>query len=121
MSETLDICCTFKVTVVKREAGSIGSEYTVNGVRSPRLKLVVGKTYKFEIDAKGHPFYITTNAIGGTRRMDGALTEVHKDSDNGIEVGVVTFTPNNNHVGKPLYYQCNYHRLMGYKLLIVEK
>ncbi len=114
--ETLEKCCRFKVRIVPKETES-GNEYTIDGMRSPRLILYIGEIYIFEIHTPNHPFYITTHAIGGTRKMEGALNI----ADNGTEVGELEFMPQDSLIGKKLYYQCDNHKIMGYKVVVKKK
>ena len=95
----------FKIGTTKVSEKS--SVYTVNGVKKPRILLEVGKTYTFEIDTPGHPFYITTDATGGHNNLKGSLI------DEAVEKGTVKFTPNKEQRGTKLYYQCNFHKTMG--------
>ena len=115
--QTIEKCCAFKVRTIPKETGS-GVEYTIDGARSPRLILYVGMVYIFEIQTPAHPFYITTDAIGGTRKLEGALSI---PDNNGTESGEFEFKPTSNMIGESLYYQCNIHKLMGYKITIKNK
>ena len=110
---------TFIVSISKQSSG-LGYAYTIDAVRTPRLTLIVGKTYKFKVKSKDHPFIITTDPIGGNRNMKGALEEVHKDDKEGILNGIIEFRPTANHIGKSLYYQCNWHISMGHKIKVVS-
>lgn len=114
---TIEKCCDFKVKAIPRLIES-GDEYTVDGVRSPRLILEVGKVYIFNIHTPNHPFYITTHAIGGTKKLEGAVIS----PDNvGIENGELEFMTTLEMVGKKLYYQCDIHKSMGYKIEVRKK
>ncbi len=101
----------FKVQVASASSGH-GSVYVVDGIESPRLYLKVGITYQFNIDTKGHPFYITIHAMGGTHKMEGDIL------GKAVEQGILEFTPEDSHVNFELYYQCNYHLKMGYKIIV---
>ena len=87
--------------------------FTPNGFsNNPTVVLYRGGTYKFKINATGHPFYIkTTNTIGiGDQYNDGV-------ENNGAQVGIVTFkvpfdAPNT------LYYQCQNHAAMAGTIII---
>ena len=113
---------TYTVTVASkttnhRYSGSgSGSAYYLNGIESPLLTLLPGKTYRFDqADASnsGHPFrfyldankntsYATNVTTNGTAGSGGAYTEIF----------VTETTPSS------LYYQCSAHSLMGYALSI---
>ena len=85
------------------------NEYLVNGVKSPRIYMKVGVTYQFDVNTKGHPFYITTDAMGGTNFQRGGITEP-------TEKGSFEFTPTSDMIEMKLYYQSDYYQMMGYKL-----
>ena len=82
---------------------------------NPTLYLNRGKTYKFSVNASGHPFYIkTTTAIGGTSNAynNGVV-------NNGAAVGVVSFKVPFS-APKVLYYQCSNHSAMRGTIYIVQ-
>lgn len=95
------------MSVLKVEVGE--GVYLVNGVESPRIYLTVGRTYTFEVNARGHPFHITTDARGGTGFQRGAITQA-------VERGSFDFTPTSEMINMKLYYQCDLHPGMGYKI-----
>lgn len=81
--------------------------FTPNGFsNNPTVVLYRGGTYKFKINATGHPFYIkTTNTIGiGDQYNDGV-------ENNGAESGTITFTVPIN-APDNLFYACQYHQTM---------
>ena len=80
---------------------------------TPKLNLVSGNSYRFEIDTPGHPFYITTNSVGGGNNLIGALGF---PNNIGIEKGSLAWTPVKTNVR--VYYQCNYHKNMGGEIII---
>ena len=71
---------TYNVTV----QGS--TEYLINGVVNPPLNLIRGMKYFFNVNTFGQPFYIKTAATAGSEDQynDGV-------TNNGVEVGVLTF------------------------------
>ena len=73
---------------------------------NPTVKLYRGGTYKFKINAPGHPFNIKTAlTIGiGDRYSDGV-------ENNGVESGTITFTVPLNAPDR-LYYACQFHQSM---------
>lgn len=82
---------------------------------NPTLYLNRGKTYKFSVNASGHPFYIkTSTANGGTNDAynNGVV-------NNGAEVGVVSFKVPFS-APKVLYYQCSNHSAMKGTIYIVQ-
>ena len=89
---------------------SIG--YVINGVQGMELNLVRGTTYTFSIDTPGHPFYLTTDAVGGA----GAPGEITDGVTGSLtDVGTLTFTPGATTPGL-IYYQCGVHQYMGWKI-----
>jgi len=81
--------------------------FTPDGSSSnPVIKLFRGATYKFEINAPGHPFYIKlAKTTGSDDQYDSGIT------NNGTENGAVIFTVSK---GAPdiLYYTCGNHQEM---------
>jgi len=81
--------------------------FTPNGFsENPTVVLYRGGTYKFKVNATGHPFYIkTANTIGiGDQYNDGV-------ENNGAESGTITFTVPVNAPDR-LFYACQYHQSM---------
>ena len=89
------------------------SRYVINGTEDYTLKLIKGKTYLFDIDAIGHPFYFTTNSVGGQGNKDSlmGLDEIVTDK------GIISFTVRENLPNK-FYYQCQKHPNMGSNVII---
>ena len=87
-------------------AYNFGGDGFVSGTNNPTLYLTRGKTYKFEVNASGHPFYIKTNNVTGTgsQYTDGV-------TNNGVQVGNLFFTVPMN-APTTLYYICQYHSSM---------
>lgn len=89
----------------------------------PLLSLKTDVTYVFEIDAKGCPFYITSDSKGGgfneneNYSMRGAIEipseNAYESGNVGIEKGTLTWTPSFIHRDMKLYYQCNFFPEMG--------
>lgn len=90
------------------------SAYTIDGESNPTLQLVRGQSYRFNVNASGHPFLIKTEAVTGEgRTFDDGVT------NNGAEVGVVQFdvpldAPNT------LFYICEFHGPMQGQINIIE-
>ena len=80
---------------------------------NPTLTLYRGNTYKFEVDAEGHPFWVMTEAYKDKLSADGSTSTIYSTgvTNNGIDKGTVTFTVP---TGAPdiLYYQCGNHDSM---------
>ena len=92
-------------TVTNKSTGAY--VFTPNGyTENPTLILYRGATYKFNINALGHPFNIKTALTTGIgdRYSDGV-------QNNGEESGVVTFTVPVN-APDQLYYTCSNHQTM---------
>lgn len=90
------------------------SDYVINGVADPTLTLYRGRTYTFNINASGHPFWIKTNAVTGTGSAynDGV-------TGNGTSVGTLTFTVPTN-APSVLFYICQFHATMQGTLNIAD-
>ena len=63
----------------------------------------VGDTLNFVVNASGHPFWIKTQAGGGTGNQASGVT------NGGTESGTVSWTPS---IAGTYYYQCEYHGAM---------
>ncbi|MFA8433112.1 MAG: hypothetical protein ACEPOZ_01225 [Marinifilaceae bacterium] len=88
--------------------------YTIDGIEGKELTLARGTTYIFDVNTPGHPFYISTSLIG---QGAGEVTEGVTNSK--TTNGTLSFTPNGNHPDL-LYYQCDVHDNMGWKINIVD-
>jgi len=73
---------------------------------NPVITLYRGATYKFELNAPGHPFYIKNARTTGS--SDAYSTGV---TNNGTETGVVIFTVSET-APDILYYTCGVHQEM---------
>ena len=82
--------------------------------RNPMLTLYRGNTYKFDVDAKGHPFWIMTEPYKDQLSADGSTSTLYSTgvTNNGIESGTVTFTVPTT-APDTLYYQCGMHDSMN--------
>lgn len=76
--------------------------YVVDGMLSKDLTLLRGVTYRFNVDARMHPFILTT--IAGPHCLQGELTEAQGVSNSRVEQGVLIFTPDAR-TPSPLFYQ----------------
>ncbi len=85
--QQLEITSTYTVKGVNEE-DNVAYLFTPNGLtRNPKIKLFRGQTYKFEIDAPGHPFSIKK------LRTSGSLDRYTKGVDSvAVEKGTLTFT-----------------------------
>ena len=88
-----------------------GDGFPVASDDNPLLKLTKGLTYKFNINASGHPFQIRTSD-GGSAYNDGV-------TNNGADSGSVIFTVPMN-APDTLYYQCTVHSGMGASIVVNE-
>lgn len=89
--------------------------FTVDGVQGKELTLIRGQTYEFNVNVPtSHPFYISTDSVG---QSAGVYSQ--DVTGNFVTNGVLTFTPDTQ-TPDTLYYQCNNHANMGWKLNIVD-
>ena len=100
-------------TIAVTNAGA--GAYVINGSSNPSLTLQRGVTYRFQVSASGHPFWIKTAAVTGTGSA--YSTGV---TNNGTDNGTVVF---NVPLDAPdtLYYICQFHGSMVGTLNIVNK
>ena len=103
--------------------GSSGSAYHfphLGNERNSELILYRGNTYKFKVNAKGHPFYIMTEPRVDMVAADGSSSTLYTSgvTNNGASEGTVTFVIPNDAPNK-LYYQCGNHANM-YGLINIQ-
>jgi len=84
------------------------------GENNPIIKLYRGNTYKFNVNAKGHPFYIMTEPYKSQVAEDGSSSTLYSTGvvNNGADYGTVTFTVPLTGTPDTLYYQCGNHNAM---------
>ena len=80
---------------------------------NPILTLYRGNTYKFNVNAKGHPLWIMTEPYKSKISEDGSTSTVYSTgvTNNGTDNGTVTFTVPATGPAT-LYYQCGNHDSM---------
>ena len=81
---------------------------------NPTVHLQRGHTYRFRVNASGHPFYLKTSAGTGTGNQ--YLSGV---SGNGAQVGNVDFEVPHD-APRQLFYQCSAHSSMVGSIHVVE-
>ena len=81
---------------------------------NPTLTLYRGNTYKFNVNAKGHPFWIMTEPYKDKVSEDGSTSTIFDTgvTNNGADYGTVTFTVPTTGAPDTLYYQCGNHNAM---------
>jgi hypothetical protein len=81
---------------------------------NPILTLYRGNTYKFSVNAKGHPFWIMTEPYKSKVSLDGSTSTIFDTgvANNGADEGTVTFTVPTTGAPDTLYYQCGNHDAM---------
>ncbi len=115
-----NIAQTFQVRVAEKtqahpffgQGSSFG--YVIDGISGGTLELSVGNTYRFDIDTPGHPFYLTTDPVGGAG-APGSLMGGKAPIDKGIFVFTVP-----NDFPSSAYYQCAVHQSMGGRVKLIN-
>ncbi|HEY7371641.1 MAG TPA: hypothetical protein VIF57_05630 [Polyangia bacterium] len=81
-------------------------------VDNPTLALVRGRTYNFNVNVSGHPFYIATSgsSAGAPQWTDGV-------TNNMVQGGTLTFVVPAS-APSTLFYQCSFHNPMSGMLQI---
>ena len=81
---------------------------------NPILTLYRGNTYKFDVKAKGHPFWIMTEPYKNKVSLDGSTSTIFDTgvTNNGADEETVTFTVPTAGAPDTLYYQCGNHDAM---------
>lgn len=101
----------FTVTAAGSGAYTFAGGATGN---NPTITLQRGKTYKFNLNASGHPFRIqSTTGTSGTLVTNGV-------ENNTAQVGTIYYTVPD---GAPdtLYYQCQFHSAMNGTINVIDK
>jgi len=94
-------------------------DYEIEGsgltkAENPTLTLKRGETYKFDVIASGHPFFIKTEKVSGKiSTYDEGVT------NNGANEDILLFSVPKD-APDLLYYVCQYHKLMSGELKIVD-
>jgi hypothetical protein len=102
----------FSVTNVGASAYSIDDG--TGAQNNPCLELFRGQTYTFNINNANHPFWIKTQRGKGVNNAYNNGVSPY----NGINVGVMTFTVPCD-APDILYYQCQFHNIMGGTIYIL--
>ena len=81
---------------------------------NPILTLYRGNTYRFNVNAKGHPFWIMTEPYKSKVSADGSTSTIFDTgiTNNGADEGTVIFTVPTSGAPDTLYYQCGNHDAM---------
>ena len=123
MPESIQAQTTFTVTVETKTSdhpyNGMGhpAGYVIDGEEASELTLVRGETYTFQMDGvpSVHPFYLSTSdAGGGAASYDSGVTGNGATGD-----GVLTFVVPMD-APDLLWYQCQIHQFMGWRLNIVN-
>ena len=106
----------YKVEIAEAD-GSSAKAYSFphrENERNPILKLYRGNTYKFDVNAKGQPFFIMTEPYKSQVAEDGSTSTLFSTgvTNNGADYGTVTFTVPTSGAPDTLYYQCGNHDAM---------
>jgi hypothetical protein len=111
---------TFNITVERKNEKhnffGQGSDfgYVVDGDQVQKISLKVGKTYKFKVNTKGHPFYFSTENVGNNC-PEGAMDILNTP----LVEGSFSFTPKES-TPQPLYSACCLHPWMGFQIEIFK-
>jgi hypothetical protein len=100
-------------TIAVTNAGA--GAYVINGSSNPSLTLQRGVTYRFQVSASGHPFWIKTAAVTGTGNAY-STGVTNNGTDNGTVIFNVPLDAPNT-----LYYICQFHGSMVGTLNIVNR
>ena len=102
------------VTATLNITNNGASDYVISNKNDPTLTLERGKTYEFNIDASGHPFWIKTiNSAGTGNSYSDGIT------NNGTSNGIIVFKVPDD-APDQLYYNCQIHSSMNGIIKIVD-
>lgn len=114
-----------KIRVAKANSNHIwygkGSnyKYTFNGMQPTYpIGVLAGKTYIFEIDTPGHPFYFSTNSVGATNNED--MNQRFSPFKEAVEDRTIIVDGFEKYFPQNFYANCNYHSFMGAPIVIIE-
>ena len=105
---------TFQVTVAEKTQQhpyyGKGSKfgYVIDGIEGKTLELYRGSTYKFDINAKGHPFMLSSDSVGGR----GDQGDLFSGGVTPTDSGIIEFTVPSD-FPYTFYYVCQSHPYMG--------
>ncbi|GAB4023608.1 hypothetical protein GCM10028808_74450 [Spirosoma migulaei] len=115
---------TMNVTVAAKDVThpyfgvGFSAGYVINGVQGKELTLVRGVKYSFNVNSPGHPFEFTTSPVGGAANAGVIITAGVTNA--GATSGILTFTPSAT-TPDLIYYNCNLHGNMGWKVNIIDQ
>ena len=92
-----------------------GDGFPVQSGNNPDIYLTRGKTYKFDVNASGHPFWIQTSS--GAYNSGNVLSDSDGVTNNGQQSGNVFYTVPMT-APTQLYYVCQYHSAMNGNIYI---
>ncbi|MDB4350329.1 hypothetical protein OAA38_00820 [bacterium] len=92
-----------------------GDGFPLQSGNNPSLYLTRGKTYKFAVNASGHPFWIQTSS--GAYNSGNVLSDSDGVTNNGQQSGNVFYTVPMT-APTQLYYVCQYHSAMNGNIYI---
>lgn len=90
------------------------TNYVINGVSDPNLSLQRGRTYTFEINTPGHPFWIKTSQVAGTGNAYNTGV-----TNNGADSGTLTFAVPGS-APNTLFYICEFHPAMTGRIDVLD-
>jgi len=90
--------------------------FWINGWERPRLFLIKGKNYVFNINTFEYPFYMTTDSNGGHGEINN-VTGVPASSYDKRTYSI----PNASNTLTNFYYQCPLMKDMGGDIIILDK
>ena len=113
-----NVVAEYKVTNQQKGAYNFTHRENEN---NPILTLYRGNTYKFDVDAKGHPLWIMTEPYKAKISEDGSTSTIYSTgvTNNGTDSGTITFTVPATGPAV-LYYQCGNHDAM-YGILQIKE
>ena len=104
---------TTEIDVENNAAGAYNFNIKDN-TDNPTIELYRGNTYKFNIDASGHPFNIMTEPFKTGISVDDSTSLIWNTgvTNNGVDVGTIEFVVPTD-APNVLYYQCSNHTAMN--------
>ena len=111
----VDKIATGSTTEIAVSVPSVGAYRfsTYEAKDNPSITLYRGNTYKFKIDAVGHPFWIMTEPVSSGKASDGSTSILYTKgvTNSGADKGTITFTVPTD-APDSLFYQCGNHGAM---------
>ena len=117
----VDITKSGSISTIKVTSNaSTGYRFSGYTGDNPVLTLYRGNTYKFEVDSKGHPFYIKTSKIDGSTLQYESDHVTNQGQDEGTVTLAIPKLDVSSELPNILFYACANHTSMQGSIVIED-